>query len=219
MKLRGIVAIAFMLFSVFILGCESNPLYFRLSSDYFPISPAGATWEYSIDGGGSRIVTVVDQTVTGERPCWRLQSGAGYTYWINEDGKLERFEEHTVLFNGFEVPIYQAWITMFDWPLASGMTFRDSVTAQAVSQGVTLSHTWIRNQTVEGPEVSPDGSWSECYKIHQEETVINWIQTAGFSPETTLAVRDLWLAPDVGIVSIQSADSVITLTSFTGGEE
>lgn len=213
------VTIAAVIALVFSLGCDSNPLYFRLSSDYFPVAPSGATWEYSIDGGGSRIVTVVDQTVKGERPCWRLQSGADYNYWINEDGRLEKFEEHTVLFNGFEIPIYEAWITMFQWPLSDGMTSRDSVSAQAVSQGVTLSHTWIRNQTVAGPEVSPDGVWSDCYRIHQEEIVINWIQTAGFAPETSLSVRNIWLAPDVGMVMMQSADSLITLTSFTGGEE
>ena len=215
---KAVTIIAVMLLIIF-SACESNPLYFRLSSDYFPVSPAGATWEYSIDGGGSRIVTVIDQTVVGERPCWRLQSGADYNYWINENGKLEKYEDHSVLFNGFEVPIYQAWITMFEWPLANGMTLRDSVSTQAVSQGVTLSHTWIRNQIVSGPEVSPDGNWGECYRIHQNEMTINWIQTAGFAPETTISARNIWLAPDVGIVRIQSSDSLITLTSFTGGEE
>lgn len=202
-----------------ISGCDSNPLYLRLSSDYFPVSPSGATWEYSMAGGGSKIVTVVDQTVTGERPCWRLQSGADYTYWINEEGKLERYEEQTVLFNGYEVPIYQGWITMLDWPLADGMTRRDSVGAQAVSQGVTLSHTWVRNQTVYGPVTSPDGTWADCYRIHQEVTVIDWIQTAGFQPETTVTSRSIWLAPDVGMVAMESADSVLTLVSYTGGEE
>lgn len=212
------VFVVFMLLML-LSACESNPVYLRLASNYFPVSPAGATWEYSIDTGGSRIVTVVDQTVVGERPCWRLQSGADYSYWINEKGRLEKYEDHTVLFNGFEVPIYQAWLTMFQWPLADGMTSRDSVSTQAVSQGVTLSHTWIRNQVVTGPENSPDGAWSNCYRVHQEETVINWIQTAGFAPETTLTVRNIWLAPDVGMVMMQSADSLVTLTSFTGGEE
>jgi hypothetical protein len=202
-----------------IMGCESNPLYLRLSSDYFPVSPAGATWEYAIDGGGSKIVTVVDQIVAGERPCWRLQSGADYAFWINDEGRLEKFEDHTVLFNGYEIPIYQGWVTMLQWPLANGMTRRDSVGAQAVSQGVTLSHTWIRDQTVSGPVVSPDGVWAECYQVHQEETVINWIQTAGFAPETTLTVRNIWLAPDVGMVAMASADSVLTLVSYTGLED
>ncbi len=200
-------------------ACDSNPLYLRLASDYYPVSPAGATWEYSIQGGGSRIVTVVDQTIVGERPCWRLQSGADYSYYINDEGKLEKFEDHTVLFNGYEIPIYQGWITLLKWPLADGMTRRDSIGAQTVSQGVTLSHTWIRNQTVTGPEVSPDGSWAECYRIHQEETTVNWIQTAGFDPETTVTTRNIWLAPDVGTVAVESPDSVLTLTSFTGGEE
>jgi len=205
--------------SLLLIGCLSNPLYLRLSSNYFPIAPSGATWEYSIQGGGSRIITVVDQSIVGERPCWRLQSGADYSYWINEEGKLEHYEDHTVMFNGYEVPIYQAWLTMFQWPLANGMTTRDSISAQAVSQGVTLSHIWIRDQIVSGPEQSPDGLWSECYRVHQEETVINWVQTAGFSPETTLSVRDIWLAPDVGMVAVQSADSLLTLISFTGGGE
>lgn len=200
-------------------GCESNPLYLRLSSDYFPVSPSGATWEYTLQGGGSKIVTVVDQTVVGERPCWRFQSGADYTYWINEKGLLEKYEDHTVLFNGFQIPIYQGWVAMLQWPLANGMTRKDSVGAQAVSQGVTLSHTWIRNQTVSGPEASPDGQWANCYRVHQEETVVNWIQTAGFSPETIFTVRNIWLAPDVGMVAMESADSILTLVSFIGGEE
>ncbi len=217
--MKKTITLTVFVFLMLFAACESNPIYFRLSSDYFPVSPTGATWEYSIDGGGSKIVTVVDQTIVGERPCWRFQSGADYSYWINEKGKLEKYEDHTVMFNGFKVPIYQAWITMFDWPLVNGMVRRDSVSAQAVSQGVTLSHTWIRNQIVSGPEVSPDGAWSDCYRVHQEEMVINWIQTAGFDPETTVSVRNIWLAPDVGIVMIQSTDSLITLTSFTGGEE
>lgn len=204
---------------VALTACDSNPLYLRLSSNYFPVSPSGATWEYSMEGGGSKIITVVDQTVTGERPCWRFQSGADYSYWINESGKLEKYEDHTVLFNGFQIPIYQGWVTMLQWPMADGMTRRDSVGAQAVSQGVTLSHTWVRNQTINGPETSPDGQWADCYRIHQEETVINWIQTAGFAPETTVTVRNIWLAPDVGMVAMESADSVLTLVSFTGAEE
>ena len=217
MRKTILIAAAGILFLM--VSCESNPVYLRLSSNYFPVSPAGATWEYSIQGGGSRIVTVVDQTVVGERPCWRLQSGADYSYWINGDGLLEKYEEHTVLFNGFDVPIYQGWVPMLEWPLADGMTRRDSIEAQTVSQGVTLSHTWIRDQTVYGPVVSPDGNWSSCYRVHQEEMEIDWIQTAGFSPETTIAVRNIWLAPDVGMVAMESADSVLTLTVYTGGEE
>lgn len=199
-----------------LFGCDSNPVYFRMAADYFPVSPSGMTWEYSIQGGGSRIVTVVDQVIIGQRPCWRFQSGADYTYWINESGKLERYENRTVLFNGFQVPLYQGWVTMLEWPLANGMTRTDSVEAQAVSQGVTLSHVWRRDQTVSGPEPSPDGQWGNCYRVFQEETVINWIQTAGFSPETTLTYRSIWLAPDVGIVAIHTADSVLTLTGFSG---
>ncbi|PIE53667.1 hypothetical protein CSA37_00435 [Candidatus Fermentibacteria bacterium] len=213
-KIILIASVAAILIST---GCESNPLYFRLASLYFPVSPSGTTWEYSIDGGGSRIVTVVDQVVMGERPCWRLQSGADYEYYINDNGKLEKFENQTILFNGFEVPIYQGWLTLFQWPLTDGISSRDSVGAQTVSQGVTLSHTWVRTQTVTGPVVSPDGEWAECYKIHREETTINWIQTAGFNPETTVTVTSIWLAPDVGMVALESDEHVLTLTSFTPG--
>ena len=49
--------------------------------------------------------------------------------------------------------------------------------------------------------------------------MINWIQTAGFQPETTVTVRNIWLAPDVGMVAMESPDSILTLVSFTGGEE
>ena len=77
----------------------------------------------------------------------------------------------------------------------------------------------LRTQTVSGPVTSPNGEYAECFKVHQEETTIDWIQTAGFNPETTVTVRNIWLAPDVGMVALESADSVLTLTSYTTGEE
>ncbi len=198
-------------------GCESNPVYFRISSDYYPVDITGSVWEYSVEGGGTRIVSVVDQVIVGQRPCYRLQSGAGYDYWINEKGRLEHYEDRRVLFNGYEVPVYQAWVTYLEWPLADGMTRRDSASAQAVSQGITLSHVWTRNTLVTGPEESPDGMWDNCYRVHQEETVINWVQTAGYDPDTIMSVRDIWLAPDVGMVAKITPDSTLYLTSYTPG--
>ncbi len=198
-------------------GCDRNPLFLRLSADYYPISAVGAVWEYSAEGGGTRIVTVIDQAIVDQRPCYRLQSGAGYDYWINENGLLEHYEDHRVLFNGYEVPVYQAWVTYLEWPLADGMSRRDSASAQAVSQGITLSHTWIRNTTVSGPEDSPDGVWTQCYRVHQEETLINWVRTAGYAPDTIYAVRDIWLAPDVGMAAKVTPDSTVYLVSFTPG--
>jgi hypothetical protein len=198
-------------------GCDRNPVFLRLSADYYPVSAIGSVWEYSVEGGGTRIVTVVDQVIVDQRPCYRLQSGAGYDYWINEDGLLEHYEDRRVLFNGYEVPVYQAWVTYLEWPLADGMSRRDSASAQAVSQGITLSHTWIRNTAVSGPENSPDGVWSQCYRVHQEETVINWVQTAGYDPDTSYMVRDIWLAPDVGMVAKITPDSTVYLSSFTPG--
>jgi len=204
--------------AVLLTGCGSNPLYFRLSADYYPVSMTGSIWEYSVEGGGTRIVSVVDQVIVDQRPCYRLQSGAGYDYWINEDGRLEHYEDRTVLFNGYEVPVYQAWVTYLEWPLADGMTRRDSASAQAVSQGITLSHTWTRNTLVTGPESSPDGTWANCYRVHQEETVINWVQTAGYDPDTIISTRDIWLAPDVGMVAKVTPDSTLILTAYTPGQ-
>lgn len=216
--MRAIVTVASCLAVLLLAGCESNPVYFRLSSDYYPVSVTGNVWEYSLQGGGTRIVTVVDQVIVGQRPCYRLQSGAGYSYWINEKGRLEHYEDRRVLFNGYEVPVYQAWVTYLEWPLADGMTRRDSASAQAVSQGITLSHQWTRNTVVSGPETSPDGAWTDCYRVTQHETVINWVQTAGYTPDTVISTRDIWLAPGVGMVAKITPDSTLYLTSFTPGQ-
>lgn len=210
--------LAAVLLAVLMSGCDSNPLYLRLSSNYMPVDGIGSVWEYSVEGGGARIVTVVDQVIIGQRPCYRLQSGARYDYWINEKGRLEHYEDRRVLFNGFEVPVYQAWVTYLEWPLAHGMARRDSASAQVVSQGVTLSHTWTRNTVVTGPETSPNGEWDNCYRVHQQETVINWVQTAGYTPDTVYSVRDIWLAPDVGMVAKITPDSTLTLTNYTPGQ-
>lgn len=204
--------------AVLIQGCDSNPVYLRLSSDYYPVASTGSVWEYSVEGGGTRIVTVVDQVIMGQRPCYRVQSGAGYSYLINERGRLEHYEDRRVLFNGFEVPVYQAWVTYLEWPLADGMTRSDSASAQVVSQGVTLSHTWRRNTLVSGPETSPDGNWDNCYRIRQEETVINWVQTAGYDPDTIHTTRQIWLAPDVGMVAKVTPDTTLTLINYTPGQ-
>ena len=198
-------------------ACERNPLYLRLASDYFPVTSIGTVWEYSVEGGGSHIVTVIDQTVTGERTCYRVQSGADYDYWINENGRLEHFEDHRVIFNGYEVPLFQSWMTCLEWPLAVGSSRTDSISSQTVTQGVTIQHQWRRITTVQAITSTPDGAYSDCYLVHQDERTINWIQTSGFYPETIQVSRNIWLAPDVGMVRKQTADSLLILTDYQPG--
>ncbi|OPL20116.1 MAG: hypothetical protein AVO35_01295 [Candidatus Aegiribacteria sp. MLS_C] len=199
------------------LGCDRNPLFFRMGADYYPVDELGSEWEYSIEGGGTLIVQVVDQTEKGERACYRVLSGADYTYWIANDCFLEFYEDHRVMFNGIEVPLYQSWVTWLDWPLTVGYTRTDSASTFEVSQGVTISHDWERTTTVAGIGTSPDGRWEQCYHLVQDETTVNWIRTTGFDPETTVVTRDIWLAPDVGMVASQTADSTLTLVSYTPG--
>lgn len=200
-----------------LVGCDRNPLFYRLGSDYFPINSIGSQWEYSINESGSLIVTVIDQTEVGERACYRVLSGADYSYWIDGDGQLEHYEDHRVMFNGYEVPLYQAWVIWLDWPLVSGYTRIDSISTFAVDQGVTISHDWKRTSTVLGIETSPDGEWSDCYHIRQYETTVNWIRVSGFNPETTTVSRHIWLAPNVGMVSSSTADSTLTLVKYHPG--
>jgi hypothetical protein len=196
-------------------ACGSNPLFLRLGADYYPVTSIGSQWEYEVEGGGYVITSVVDQTVVGERSCYRLQTGADYSYWSGEDGRLDHYEDHTVIFNGFEVPVFQAWVTYLDWPLCIGASRIDSVTTYATSQGVTISHSWRRETMVAG--IGTFGQWDECYLLEQEERTIDWVQTGGFAPETVVVNRSLWLAPDVGLVRKVTPDSTLTLTSFVPG--
>lgn len=198
-------------------GCDRNPLFFRLAADYYPVTTIGSQWEYSVLGGGSLIMKVLDQVEIGERTCYRVLSGGDYQYWIDENGHLERYEDHRVMFNGFEVPLYQAWVIWLDWPLVVGAVRSDSISTFAVSQQVTISHDWRRTTQVMDISQSPDGLWSNCYRIHQTETTVNWIRAGGFEPETTTVSRDIWLAPDVGMVASVSADSTLTLDEYRPG--
>lgn len=196
-------------------ACGRNPLLFRMGADYYPVASIGSQWEYDVEGGGGIIVTVIDQTTVGERTCYRLQSGADYSYWINEEGRLEHYEDHRVVFNGYEVPVYQAWVTYLDWPLAVGASRTDSADAYAVSQGVTISHSWRRTTSVAGIETSL--GYEDCYHLVQTESTVDWIQTGGFEPETTVVTRDLWLGPDTGLVMKITPDSTVTLVSYRSG--
>lgn len=200
-----------------VTGCDRNPLFYRMGADYYPVDQIGSQWEYSIDGGGTLIVSVIDQTERGERACYRVLSGADYTYWISNDGYLEFYEDHRVMFNGYEVPLYQAWVTWLDWPLTTGYSRTDAASTFAVNQGVTISHDWERTSAVQGIETSPDGRWEQCYHLRQDETTINWIRAAGFGPETTVVQRDIWLAPNVGMVARITADSSLTLVEYQQG--
>lgn len=202
--------------SVLLLAaCGSNPLYLRLGADYYPVTTVGNQWEYEVEGGGYLITAVIDQTVMGERTCYRLQTGAGYSYWAGEEGGLDHYEDHRVVFNGYEVPVFQAWVTYLDWPLCTGASRVDSASTFVTAQGVTISHRWRRETTVSG--IGQLGSWDECYILQQQERTIDWVQTGGFAPETLLVERTIWLAPDVGMVRKVTPDSTITLTSFTPG--
>ena len=198
-------------------SCSRSPLYWRLGADYFPVSSIGSQWEYALEGGGSLIVTVVSQVIVGEKSAFKVQSGADFSYWTGEFGELLHYEDHSVLFNGYEVPLYQGWLPYLKWPLSDGNGWSDSVSTFATSQeGVTITHDWSRSTTVYGPEERI--GYEECYHIHQVETTIDWIQSAGFSPETTLVDRHFWLAPDVGMVCKSTADSVLTLTGYLPGQ-
>ncbi len=210
--MRGI---AFACTAALLAGCASNPLFYRLGADYYPVTVIGNQWEYDVDGGGTVITTVVDQAVVGERSCYRLQTGAHYSCWINDEGVLEHYEDHRVVFNGYEVPVYQAWVPYLEWPLAVGAGRTDSAATFSTAQGVTISHTWRRETVVAA--ISSFGQWEECYLLEQEETFVDWIQTGGFEPETLTVSRQLWLAPDVGLVRKVTADSTLTLTSFKPG--
>jgi hypothetical protein len=201
--------------ALLLLSCDRNPLFQRLGADYYPVASIGSQWEYDVEDGGSVIVTVIDQTVIADRTCYRVQSGADYSYWINSEGKLEHYEDHTVLFNGYEVPVLEEWVTWLDWPLAVGSTSVDSASTYAVSQGVTISHEWRRTTTVAG--IGTAAGWADCYHLTQTETTIDWIQTGGFTPETSMVSRDIWLAPDVGMVLKVTPDSVLTLQSYRRG--
>jgi hypothetical protein len=90
-------------------GCDRNPVFLRLSADYYPVSAIGSVWEYSGGGRRNQDSTVVDQVIV-IRDHSQLQSGAGYDYWINEDGLLEHYEDEGAL-QRYEVPVYQAWVT------------------------------------------------------------------------------------------------------------
>ncbi len=214
---RTAAAMTLVLAAAAVTGCERNPLFLRLASDYYPVTTIGSQWEYELEGGGNLIVTVIDQTVVGERTCYRVLSGADYSYWIGDDGGIERYEDHRVTFNGYEVPLYQAWVRWLEWPLAVGASRTDSASTFAVSQGVTISHDWSRTTTVAELGDSPDGR-PDCYRIREVEETVNWIRASGFAPETTTVVRDIWLAPDIGMVHKSTGDSTLVLTGFTAGE-
>lgn len=198
-------------------ACERNPLFYRLASNYYPITTIGNQWEYALNSGGTITMTVIDQAVEGGRICYRVQYGADYSYWIDENSRLEHYEDHRVMFNGYEVPLYQAWITWLDWPLAVGNIISDSVSTTVQSQGVTISHDWKRTTTVAEINTCPESNYTDCYRIHQSETTINWIRMSGFEPETTVVERDIWFAPDIGMVRKTTADSILVLSSFQPG--
>jgi hypothetical protein len=201
-------------------GCGRNPLFFRMASNYYPVSPVGTQWEYELSGGGSLIVTVVDQTVKGQRSCYKIQRGTDYSYFVNEDGRLDHYEDHRVMFNGYEVPVYQSWVTYLEWPLTVGYCRTDTASASATVQGVTITHNWRRTTEVLGLETFSDssGTWESCYHLRQGERTIDWVQTGGYDPETTHVTRNIWLAPDVGIVKKTTPDSTLVLSGYTPGQ-
>lgn len=204
-------------FLLLISACERNPLYYRLASDYYPVTTIGNQWEYTLNSGGTMTMTVIDQAVEGGRTCYRVQYGADYSYWIDESTHLEHYEDHRVMFNGYEVPLYQAWVTWLNWPLAVGNIISDSVSTTAEIQGVTISHDWQRITEVLEIGTCPESNYTDCYLIHQSETTINWIRTGGFEPETTTVERDIWLAPNIGMVRKTTADSILVLSNFQQG--
>ena len=200
-----------------LISCDRNPLFLRLGAEYFPVSCIGSEWDYSLgEGAGNVIITVVGQTIIGERNAYKVQTGADYSYWSDDEETLLHFEDHNVLFNGDEVMLYQGWMTYLKWPLATGNSWEDSINAFETVQGVTISHSW--NRTTEVIGLGNINSYENCYHVRQLENTINWIQSAGFSPETISVENHMWLAPDVGVVYRTTPDSTLILQSYQPGQ-
>ncbi|MBD3368834.1 hypothetical protein GF402_00535 [Candidatus Fermentibacteria bacterium] len=220
MSRKVFVSLALVPAIAMLCGCGRNPLFFRLAANYYPVSPVGTQWDYELSGGGSLIVTVVDQTVKSQRGCYKIQRGTDYAYFVNEAGRLDHYEDHRVMFNGYEVPVYQSWVTYLEWPLTMGYCRTDTASASTTVQGVTITHNWRRTVEVMGLETVSDstGTWESCYHLRQAERTIDWIQTGGYEPETTYVTRNIWLAPDVGMVKKTTPDSTLVLSGYSPGQ-
>ncbi|MEW6686242.1 MAG: hypothetical protein AB1393_08555 [Candidatus Edwardsbacteria bacterium] len=180
-------------------GCgRRNPLLFRLSKDYLPLT-VGNSWEY-IYSDGYTFSVVIDTTETKEsRLAFRLMKNYQTEYWWKGEGDFAEYVSYSVYFGGDEYSVEKRWRKHLVLPLVMGNKWEDPYQGTTLIAGTTLD----RESNLEGEVVGiekinlPSGNFEECYKVHlvYSSKMISPL----FSTAETLLV-DEWYAPDVGLI-------------------
>ena len=182
-----------------LVGCSMDPLVYRISSDYMPVTTVGNTWTYELTGSGERLVSIVGEDAILGRDCIRAQVDFEDRYWYRDEDQFDVYVRTIYLYNEEHV-IEERWARYLELPLVLDNTWAEeyeqttSVYGQPVTRRVRTEGrvTAIRNVTV------PAGEFEQCYVVRLE--MIGETQTPYGDDWADTTLVEEYYAPDIGLV-------------------
>jgi hypothetical protein len=193
-----------------------DPLVYRISSDYMPVTTVGNTWSYDLTGPGQRLVSIIAEDAILGRDCIRAQVDFQDHYWYRDEDQFDVYVKTIYLYNE-EHTVEERWARYLQLPLVLGNRWSEefeqttSVYGQPVVRKVQTEGrvTAIRNVTV------PAGVFEQCYVVRLE--MIGETQTPYGDDLVDSTSVEEYYAPDVGLVRRVNllTDEEEVLESFT----
>lgn len=187
-----------------VLGCAGrNPLYHRITSDYFPLNE-GNQWVYDQESGGQQTIRIDQRTVWSGREAFLVDEDGTQEYWFKDGATFQEYFRGQVLINGDAVTVGEVWETHLKLPLLLGNAWQTSYESSTSAWGEVLHLNRVRRDTVLAVETIgvPAGTFQDCYKL-REETQLSISSPLLAEPVVETSETFEWFAPGVGMVKRQ----------------
>jgi hypothetical protein len=204
-SIRLIIIFHFSLFIVF-LGCDLNPLVFRMGANYVPIESIGNQWTYLQEDSTEKIVKVTGTAVVGGRSSFVVDDNFTSEFWWKGAEGVDRYIVETRFINSEVVEIEKRWRPHLVLPLVLGNHWLDEYENETIVFGDTI----CRRVVVEGKVEEiltltvPSGTFEECYKVRMNVLEITCSPFEGYtcnvSCDTLRAQQYEYYAPDIGLI-------------------
>jgi len=219
--------------SLLTIGCKSDKVLYRATSDYFPLKP-GMVWKYINTKGlcpfespkkfllktwgddpirvindDTSVVEVIGDTFVLGHYCILVYHNYLEEFWIKDKTEIKKFVEKKLNRAGYDYILERQFRRYFPLPLIKGSSWYEDYQNRVDVLGDTIyiKHAIAGRINGWGDISTPAGNFTEVYNI----TLIDSLR---LNNSLLVETSHYWLAPEIGIVRYSIPDT-FELVQFT----
>jgi|UniRef100_A0A7C6A9T7 hypothetical protein len=193
--------------SLLTIGCKSDKVLYRATSDYFPLKP-GMVWKY-INNNDTSVVEVIGDTFVLGHYCILVYHNYLEEFWIKDKTEIKKFVDKKLNRAGYDYILERQFRRYFPLPLIKGSSWYEDYQNRVDVLGDTIyiKHAIAGRINGWGDITTPAGNFTEVYNI----TLIDSLR---LNDSLLVETSHYWLAPEIGIVRYAIPDT-FELVQFT----